>query len=112
MAPTPLYKLIFFVPPSSLQACKFALFALGAGTHPGSKYTHCSYETRGTGQFRAEDGANPAIGKVGEVEQVEEVKVEMLCAGKELASRAMGELRSVHPYEEPVMEVYRLEELE
>lgn len=105
------YKLIFFVPPSHLAPCKTALFATGAGTFPGGKYSHCCFETRGTGQFRPNDGADPAIGKVGEVETVEEVKVEMICVGREVAERAVSELKRVHPYEEVAVEVFGLEDI-
>lgn len=105
------YKLVFHVPPSHLTQCKTALFATGAGTYPGGKYSHACFETRGTGQFRPNAGADPAIGKVGEVERVEEVKVEMICVGRDVAEKAVRELERVHPYEEVAVEVYGLEDI-
>lgn len=87
------YKLFFTVPPSDLEACKSALFAAGAGTYPGGKYTHVSFETTGTGQFRPDEGAKPAVGEVGALERVEEVKCEVLCVGEEVMRRAVGELK-------------------
>lgn len=105
------YKFIFFVPPSHLAQCKTALFACGAGTYPGAKYTHCCFETRGTGQFRPNEGACPAIGAVGQIETVDEVRVEMICVGRAVAERAVRELKRVHPYEEVAVEVIGLEDI-
>jgi hypothetical protein len=68
----PRYTLSFYVPNSALQRCKDALFAVGAGTYPGGKYSHACFETLGTGQFRPNDGAVPNIGAVGEIEKVVE----------------------------------------
>ncbi len=66
------YMLHFYVPHSSLQTCKTALFAAGAGTYPGGKYSQACFEIAGTGQFRPDEGAVPNIGTVGQVEKVEE----------------------------------------
>lgn len=96
------FKLIFFVPPASLEACKSAIFSSGAGTFPGGKYSHCCFETSGTGQFLpvAEKGANPTIGQKkddgsGEyrVERVEEVKCEIMCVGREVTEMAVAALK-------------------
>jgi len=40
-----------------------ALSAAGAGAI--GDYSHCSFATAGTGQFKPLTGANPAIGEVG-----------------------------------------------
>lgn len=58
------YKLVFYSPLLPLEDIKAAIFATGAGTYPGGKYTHVSFDSMGTGQFLpvAEKGANPAIG--------------------------------------------------
>ena len=88
------FKLIFFVPPTHLDACKAAVFAAGAGRFPGpGNYTECCFTTPGFGQFRPGAGANPAIGKVGEVEQVGEVKCETMCLDREIARKAVEELK-------------------
>ena len=103
------YKLVFFVPPSDLEVCKEAIFATGAGSFPGGKYTKCCFQTHGTGQFLPNEGANPAIGKVGAVEQCEEVKVEIMCLGRQIMRNAVQALIKAHPYEEVAYEVYRME---
>jgi len=53
------FKLIFYVPSAALNACKTAIFAAGAGNYPG--YTECAFITKGTGQFRPGDKANPHV---------------------------------------------------
>ncbi|RYP42044.1 hypothetical protein DL767_000556 [Monosporascus sp. MG133] len=105
------FKLVFFVPPASLAACKTAIFAAGAGRYPGAgNYTECCWSSLGTGQFRPGDSANPHIGKVGELEEVQEARVETLCIGEDTVKRAVDALKKAHPYEEPAYEVYRLED--
>jgi hypothetical protein len=56
------YKLVFFVPPAALSACKSAIFTAGAGRFPGpAGYTECCFISKGTGQFRPGDAANPHV---------------------------------------------------
>ena len=99
------FTLSFYVPPSSLEACKSAIFAAGAGCYPGGKYTQACFVTQGTGQFLPMQGANPNIGSVGRVETVEEVKVECICVGRQVMRRAVEELVKTHPYEEVSLSV-------
>lgn len=105
------YKLVFFVPHPQLETCKEAVFSTGAGTFPGGKYTKTCYQTPGTGQFLPGDGANPNIGAVGTLERVEEMKVEILCVGRQTMLDAVKALVKAHPYEEPAYEVYKLEDV-
>ncbi|KAL1839906.1 hypothetical protein VTJ49DRAFT_1041 [Mycothermus thermophilus] len=105
------YKLVFNVPPAALEACKAAIFAAGAGRYPGAgNYTECCFTVFGKGQFRPGDAANPHIGKVGELEYVEEARVETLCVGEDVARKAVEALKKAHPYEEPAYEVYKIED--
>lgn len=88
------FKLVFFVPPSALAACKAAIFAAGAGRYPGQgTYTECCWTSIGTGQFRPGDTANPHIGSVGTLEEVQEAKVETLCLGEDVAMKAVEALK-------------------
>jgi hypothetical protein len=88
------FKLVFFVPPSALGACKAAIFAAGAGRYPGpGNYTECCWTTMGTGQFRPGDTANPHIGSVGALEEVQEARVETLCDGEDVARKAVEALK-------------------
>ncbi|MGR2739073.1 NGG1p interacting factor NIF3 [Billgrantia sp. Q4P2] len=101
-----MYKLAFYVPLEDAETVKEAVFASGAGRL--GDYEACCFETRGTGQFRPLDGANPHIGQVGDLEKVEEVKVELVCEDH-LIREAVEALRAAHPYEEPAFDVWRLE---
>ncbi|QDS71378.1 hypothetical protein FKW77_002704 [Venturia effusa] len=110
--PSQKYKLVFFVPPASLAACKTAIFTAGAGRYPGpGNYTEACFQSRGTGQFRPGSTANPNIGKPGELESVEEVRVETICVGRDVAVKAVEALVRVHPYEEVAYEVYKMEDI-
>ena len=88
------FKLVFNVPKDSLAACKAAVFAAGAGRYPGpGNYTECCWTTMGKGQFRPGDTANPNIGSVGVLEEVDEVRVETLCLGEDVARKAVQALK-------------------
>lgn len=103
------YKLVFFVPHSYVDVCKDAVFDTGAGTFPGGKYSKCCFQMPGQGQFMPADGANPAIGAVGALEFVQEMKVEVICVGRSIMLHAVEALKKAHPYEEVAYEVYRME---
>ncbi|RPB29151.1 hypothetical protein L211DRAFT_855205 [Terfezia boudieri ATCC MYA-4762] len=111
-SPSPIarYKLIFYTPLPPLEKIKSALFAAGAGTHPDGKYTHVSFESRGTTQFMPRASANPHTGTVGDIEKVEEMRVEVLCAGEAVVKEAVEALKREHPYEEVAYEVYKMED--
>ncbi|KAI0017889.1 hypothetical protein F4780DRAFT_753627 [Xylariomycetidae sp. FL0641] len=68
------FSLVFHVPTSAAASCKSAIFAAGAGRQ--GNYSECCWTATGVGQFRPAHGANPAIGKVGSKEEVEEARVE------------------------------------
>ena len=88
------FKLVFFAPTSAVEGCKTAIFAAGAGRFPGpGGYTECAWTSLGTGQFRPGDTANPNIGSIGELERVEEARVEALCVGRDVAGRAVEALK-------------------
>ncbi|KAG8966080.1 hypothetical protein FRC03_012564 [Tulasnella sp. 419] len=109
MASLPRYKLIFFSPVNATQNILSQLFSASKdGMRIGQigAYDRCAFACRGTGQFKPLENANPTIGSVGQVEFVEEDKVEVAVQGDVKA--AVAELRKVHPYEEPAYEVYQM----
>jgi hypothetical protein len=55
------------------------------------------------------DGSQPFIGKTGQVERVEEWKVELVVCD-ELIRDVVAALKLSHPYETPAYEVWRLED--
>ncbi|TLS20713.1 uncharacterized protein PpBr36_11001 [Pyricularia pennisetigena] len=102
------FRLVFRAPLCSVDACKQAIFQAGAGKY--KEYSECCFTVVGTGQFRPGDAANPHIGRVGNLENVEEARVETVCIGEEIIKAAVEALKIAHPYEEPSYEVYKLED--
>ncbi|MGH8420705.1 MAG: NGG1p interacting factor NIF3 [Pseudomonas sp.] len=100
-----MYKLAFFVPPSHVEQVKNALFAAGAGRI--GAYDSCSWQVLGQGQFRPLDGSQPFIGHTGQIESVEEWKVELVVSDG-LIQQAVAALKHSHPYETPAYEVWKL----
>jgi hypothetical protein len=87
------------------------LFAAGAGTCAGGKYSRACFESRGVGQIRPNWAADATIGKEVQEERVEEVKAEMICVGMQVADRAVEQLKRVHPYGEVAVEMVELEDV-
>ncbi|WP_085631607.1 YqfO family protein [Pseudomonas sp. R16(2017)] len=102
-----MHKLAFFVPDSHVETVKTAVFAAGGGRI--GQYDSCAWQVLGRGQFRALDGSRPFSGQVGQVETVEEWKVELVVAD-DLIHAAVAALKGSHPYETPAYEVWRLED--
>ena len=100
-----MYKLVFFIPEEYKENVKKALFDAGAGKYEG--YDMCSFEVKGTGQFRPLTGSNPFLGKEGELERVTEYRIEMLCLDR-CIENVVETLLKVHPYEEPAYEIYKV----
>ncbi|MCW2717610.1 Nif3-like dinuclear metal center hexameric protein [Pseudonocardia sp.] len=102
-------KIVTFIPVGpSITAVHDALSAAGAGSI--GDYSHCSFATAGTGQFKPLDGAHPAIGEVGRLERVAETRLEMVLPRGRRAA-VVAALRASHPYEEPAFDVLELAEL-
>jgi len=98
-------KLVVFAPTGSADALRTALSEAGAGRL--GDYDSCSWSTSGEGRFRPLDGASPAIGQVGELEVVEEVRIEAVVPrGRRTA--VVRALLAAHPYEEPAFDVVPL----
>lgn len=98
-------KWVVFVPVADATSLREALFAAGAGRI--GDYSHCSWSVAGTGQFLPHDGATPAIGEVGTVEQVSEDRVEVIAPSR-LRAVLLAALRASHPYEEPAFDILPL----
>jgi hypothetical protein len=97
-----MYLISFYVPRDHAQSVKSSMFRAGAGKM--GNYDCCSFETLGDGQFRPLENANPFLGKIGEVEQVPELKVEMICNKSAIAEVILA-LKKNHPYETPAYHV-------
>ncbi|MCL6479224.1 MAG: Nif3-like dinuclear metal center hexameric protein, partial [Peptococcaceae bacterium] len=82
----------------------------GAGAGAGwiGNYSECTFMLRGTGTFRPLEGSSPFIGKQGELEKVDEVRLETILPAR-VAGRAVKSMLSAHPYEEVAYDLYPLE---
>ena len=69
-------KVVTFVPADAADGVRRALAEAGAGRI--GAYDSCSFTSAGEGRFRPLDGADPAIGAVGRLEVVPEVRVEVV----------------------------------
>jgi dinuclear metal center YbgI/SA1388 family protein len=98
-------KWVVFVPATDAASVRAALFAAGAGRI--GDYSQCSWSVAGTGQFLPHDGATPAIGEVGTVEQVAEDRVEVIAPSR-LRAAVLAAMRAAHPYEEPAFDIIAL----
>lgn len=78
-----------------------------AGAGRIGNYVYCSFTTVGVGRFLPLEGANPAIGAVGQSEAVVEERIETVCAENKLPG-VIQAIRAAHPYEEPAIDVYPL----
>jgi dinuclear metal center YbgI/SA1388 family protein len=100
------YKLVVYVPETHTEAVKAAMAEAGAGEI--GDYSACFWQVLGTGQFRPEGGADPYVGRVGEVERVDEYKLESVVHAARLPG-VMEAMRRAHPYEEVAYDLFTLE---
>jgi hypothetical protein len=99
-------KLVVFVPVSHAEIVRQVLGEAGAGKM--GNYDFCSFSSRGTGRFHGNENSNPAIGKAGEFEEVEEERIEVIVPRK-ILKEVIEKMKTVHPYEEVAFDVYLIE---
>ena len=100
-------KLTFYVPREDKERVKEAAFGAGAGRI--GLYERCSFETEGTGQFCPLEGSRPHLGHRGRLEQVREVRVEMVCEDKAKMKAVVEAMKKAHPYETVAYDVVKME---
>ncbi len=98
-------KIRVTVPQANLDEVIEVLGKAGAGKM--GNYDYCSFAYPVEGKFRPLAGANPAIGRVGQLETVEEICLETICHQDILESVILA-LKKVHPYEEPAIDIMPL----
>ena len=101
-----LLKLVTFVPVAYEEIVRNALFSAGAGSI--GNYDQCGFSVSGDGTFRANEGCHPFCGELGETHHEKEIRLEVVLPKyrREAVTRA---LLATHPYEEPVIDFYALE---
>ena len=100
-----LYKLIVYVPGGYEEDVRSAICDAGAGWI--GNYSHCTFQTFGTGTYKPLEGTHPFIGHPGELEKVKEVRLETIIPASRL-SKVVKAMFKVHPYEEVAYDLYPL----
>ena len=77
-----IYKLDVFVPENFIDTVRNAMTAQGAGWI--GNYSNCTFTSKGKGTFKPLHGTEPFIGKQGNVESVDEYKLETVVPLREL----------------------------
>jgi dinuclear metal center YbgI/SA1388 family protein len=101
----PVDKITVYVPADAAAPVRAALAEAGAGEI--GNYDFASFSTPGEGRFRPRKGASPMIGTVGEIETVDEVRIEVVL-GRHLRRSVVTAMLAAHPYEEPAYDVVEL----
>ncbi|MEO6404606.1 MAG: Nif3-like dinuclear metal center hexameric protein [Ferruginibacter sp.] len=100
-----LKKLITFAPVDKAVEVREALFTAGAGNL--GKYNECSFNTEGTGTFKAKDNAEPYVGEKGKLHEEKELKIEVIFPAY-LEQKIVRAMIETHPYEEVAYDIFSL----
>lgn len=101
----PLMKIVVFVPEEQANDVRQALGEAGAG-YIGN-YSHCTFNSQGTGAFKPQEGTSPFIGEKGKMEFVNEVKVETVYHASQ-EKKIIKAMTKAHPYEEVAYDLYKM----
>jgi len=101
-----LKKIVVFVPNGAIEEVAEAMCAAGAGNI--GAYRDCTFRVKGTGTFTPTPQAAPHIGTRGKSEHVVEVRIESVVTDADVPG-VVAAIRQSHPYEEPVFDIYHLE---
>lgn len=98
-------KIVVFVPFTHSEKIMLAMSRAGAGVI--GQYVSCSFQTPGYGTFKPSVAANPFIGRTGNLEKIEECRLEMVVPVWKLKD-VITVMKAAHPYEEVAYDVYDL----
>lgn len=101
-----LSKLVVFVPKSHHQEVLDAVLNAGAGAI--GNYSHCSFNIEGFGTFVPGEGTDPFIGKQGQMERVDEIRIETIVPFG-IRNKVIQAMLKAHPYEEVAYDLYPLD---
>ena len=98
-------KICVTVPVENIEEVRNIVCKSGAGII--GNYEYCTITTKCIGTFKPLQNANPYIGTKNKLEFVQEEKLEVIC-DIDKAKNVIKELRKVHPYEEPAIDIIPL----
>jgi len=101
-------KFSVFVPLSEVESIKNVIFNVGGGQL--GNYSECSFSTKGTGTFKANENAKPFIGEINQRHAEEEIKIEVLIK-PQLINTVIANVIDAHPYEEVAYDVISLKNI-
>jgi len=99
------YKIEVYIPITSLDIVLNKLKTLNIGVI--GNYKNCLNWYKVNSTWEASDEAHPYLGKVGEVSNTEEYKIEFRCIESKLKDVVKG-IKEVHPYEEVCINIIEL----
>jgi len=99
-------KIAVFVPEQHSDAVAAAMARSGAGVI--GEYQSCSFRVSGKGTFRGSERSTPTIGKPLRLEEVDEVRLEMIVPRPRITA-VVEAMKAAHPYEEVAYDLYTLE---
>ncbi len=101
-----IFKIEVYVPEKYCDTLKTAMFNAGAGKL--GNYDCCAWQSStGTGQFRPLRGSSPFLGKTGQIEKVEEIKIELICK-EDVLENVINAIKKSHPYETPAFQYWKV----
>ena len=98
-------KIFVTIPMDCIEKVRKAVCNAGAGII--GEYSFCTSSTKSIGTFIPNENSNPYIGDQNKLKFVEEEKLEVVCEVDKVKS-VIKELRKVHPYEEPAIDIIPL----
>jgi hypothetical protein len=98
-------KLEIFIPQEYSLKLRDELAKIGVGRL--GNYDHCVAISPVQGYFRPLPGAEPFEGELGKITEMAEHKLEVNCE-RGLVDEAIKVIRSIHPYEEPLVNIIPL----
>jgi hypothetical protein len=98
-------KIEIFIPDEYVDTLRDELSKINVGRI--GNYDHCISISRVRGYWRPLDGAKPFQGEIGIISEGTECKVEVNCRREDVNS-ALKVIRRVHPYDEPLINIFPL----
>lgn len=100
-----MYKVAVYVPVGYEDRVRKAMIGAGAGS--AGKYSGCTFNMSGEGQFMPLQGSSPFIGDIGSIAHARETKIETMASEGDLKNVVDAMLKA-HPYQEAAYDIYEL----
>ncbi len=101
-----LKKLFTFCPKDKAEQVRNAMFNAGAGDI--GNYSECSFNSEGTGTFKAGEGTHPYVGEQGKRHHESETKIEVIFPSWNEGAVVAAMIKT-HPYEEAAYDIVSLD---